>query len=200
MAKNNNLTDFVTDIANHFRGKLGLPSTSKINPQNFSDYVDAMPHLVDISEQCPDLVVNLDLTNPATTIAIEDNFPWKTLSDGSNFLPVVVYRAVLSYQFSEVIEDETAGGAMGIQTAFGNREPMVVFNINNGDTDLHTMTYWWGDVVRTPTLSMYPADIFIDFNPDSPAMKKCTASIVVTPYIVKIGDRVLSLQTCKGEA
>ncbi len=38
MAKNNNLTDFLTNLANKFRNKLG--STSSINPQNFEGLID----------------------------------------------------------------------------------------------------------------------------------------------------------------
>ena len=38
MAKNNNLTDFLTNLANKFRTKLGLSST--INPQNFEGLID----------------------------------------------------------------------------------------------------------------------------------------------------------------
>lgn len=43
MAKNNNLTDFVRDIADGFREKLGYPSTDKINPQDFRDFVEHSP-------------------------------------------------------------------------------------------------------------------------------------------------------------
>ena len=38
MAKNNNLTDFLTNLANKFRTKLG--SSSTINPQNFEGLID----------------------------------------------------------------------------------------------------------------------------------------------------------------
>lgn len=42
MAKNNNLTDFLTDIAETIRGIKGTSSTSKINPQKFSDEIKSM--------------------------------------------------------------------------------------------------------------------------------------------------------------
>lgn len=45
MAKNNNLTDFVTDIADKIRDKVGLPTTTKINPQNFGDFIAENPNL-----------------------------------------------------------------------------------------------------------------------------------------------------------
>lgn len=43
MAKNNNLTDFVRDLADGFREKLGWPSRDKINPQDFRDFIDNSP-------------------------------------------------------------------------------------------------------------------------------------------------------------
>lgn len=41
MAKNNNLTDFVTDLADAIRAK--CKTTGKINPQDFSKFVGGMP-------------------------------------------------------------------------------------------------------------------------------------------------------------
>ena len=48
MAKNNNLTDFLTDVANAIREKDG--STGTINPQNFSDKIKAIQTGVDTSD------------------------------------------------------------------------------------------------------------------------------------------------------
>lgn len=194
MAKNNNLTDFLTDIANHFRDKLGV--TNKINPQNFSDYIDAMPHLVDISEQFPDLALNMSKEDPETAIDFPDNFPWKVLPNGESFLPVVVFHAVLSYQFSEVVT--TTGGFMQIQNA-DFTTTITELSIDAGDTDLHTKSEWWG-LVYPPSGEDTPYYAGISYDENDTAMEKCTASIKITPYIVKIGDRVLSLRTCKGEA
>lgn len=195
MAKNNNLTDFVTDIANHFRDKLGLPSTSKINPQNFSGYVDAMPNLVDISEQFPDLTVNMTKGDANVTFDFPSNFPWATLPNGESFLPVVVFHVVLSYQFSEVVPDFS--GSFGIfDTAYNTTIAEVI--VDGGDTDLHTSSEWWG-LVYPPAGSVTPYHADMNFY-DEASMGKFTASIKVTPYILKIGDRVLSLRTCKGEA
>lgn len=198
MAKNNNLTDFVTDLANHIRGKVGLPTTSKINPQNFSDYIDKMPHLVDISEQYPAIAVNMAKGDPAKVIEIPTDFPWKTLPDGSNFISVVVFHGVLTFQFSEVISDPTRLGTMYIADPHGNT--MAMLEIYGHDTNVHTVSYWWAVVVQDPAEAIPDYAAGINYPEDDPGMDKCSASIVVTPYIVKIGDRVLSLQTCKGEA
>lgn len=48
MAKNNNLTDFLTDVANAIREKEG--STGTINPQDFSDKIKAIQTGVDTSD------------------------------------------------------------------------------------------------------------------------------------------------------
>lgn len=42
MAKNNNLGDFTTDLANAIRTKKGYPTTQKINPQNFSSEIESI--------------------------------------------------------------------------------------------------------------------------------------------------------------
>ena len=48
MAKNNNLTDFLTDVANAIREKDG--STGMINPQDFSDKIKAVQTGIDTSD------------------------------------------------------------------------------------------------------------------------------------------------------
>lgn len=48
MAKNNNLTDFLLDLANAIRRKKG--TTAKINPQNFSDEVESIQTGIDTSD------------------------------------------------------------------------------------------------------------------------------------------------------
>ena len=56
MAKNNNLTDFVTDIADTIRDKVGLPTTTKINPQNFGDVIGKTPNLTLVYQQTDEIV------------------------------------------------------------------------------------------------------------------------------------------------
>lgn len=43
MSKSNNLTDFLTDVANSIRTRKSYPSTQKINPQNFSSEITSIP-------------------------------------------------------------------------------------------------------------------------------------------------------------
>ena len=57
MAKNNNLTDFVTDIADTIRAK--CKTTGTINPQDFSKFVGGMPFYKKTRTQ--------DLTNEAAS-------------------------------------------------------------------------------------------------------------------------------------
>lgn len=58
MAKNNNLTDFVTDIADTIRDKVGLPTTTKINPQNFGDIIGKTPNLTLVYQQTNEIVTD----------------------------------------------------------------------------------------------------------------------------------------------
>lgn len=48
MAKNNNLKDFLLDLANAIRRKKG--TTAKINPQNFSSEVESIQTGIDTSD------------------------------------------------------------------------------------------------------------------------------------------------------
>lgn len=50
MAKNNNLGDFTTDLANAIRTKKGYPTTQKINPQNFSSEIEGIQTGTDTSD------------------------------------------------------------------------------------------------------------------------------------------------------
>lgn len=50
MAKNNNLGDFTTDLANAIRTKKGYPATQKINPQNFSSEIESIETGMDTSD------------------------------------------------------------------------------------------------------------------------------------------------------
>lgn len=58
MAKNNNLTDFVTDIADTIRDKVGLPTTTKINPQNFGSVIAENPNLTLVYTQTDRITTN----------------------------------------------------------------------------------------------------------------------------------------------
>lgn len=42
MSKQNNLTDFLTDVANAIRDKKDYPSTQKINPQYFANQIKSI--------------------------------------------------------------------------------------------------------------------------------------------------------------
>lgn len=55
MAKNNNLTDFITDLANAIRAK--CKTTGSINPQDFSKFVGGMPFFK--------FLRTVDITSPA---------------------------------------------------------------------------------------------------------------------------------------
>lgn len=70
MAKNNNLTDFLTGVANAIRRKRG--TTGKINPQNFEEEISGIP------TEKPEQEKNITITENGTTIILPDD--GKTIS------------------------------------------------------------------------------------------------------------------------
>lgn len=64
MAKNNNLTDFLTGVADAIRRKRG--TTGKINPQNFEEEISGIPAGKTEEEK------NITITENGTTIVLPD--------------------------------------------------------------------------------------------------------------------------------
>lgn len=75
MAKNNNLTDFVTDIADAIRAK--CKTTGTINPQNFSKFVGGMPFFK--------FRETIDITSKMTTA------PWIPISYDKTYVKGEIY-------------------------------------------------------------------------------------------------------------
>ena len=82
MAKDNNLTEFLTGVANAIRDKKGYPASQKINPQNFESEIASIktekPTL-----NAPSISLNdstLTITNPASNGSFVTSY---TLYNGS---------------------------------------------------------------------------------------------------------------------
>lgn len=96
MAKNNNLTDFVRDLADGFREKLGWPSTDKINPQDFRDFIVHSPSVGSLTTGLESLnwtktILNDTYENvycPSDTIPLEVYFDATT---GTQRLPLIQF-------------------------------------------------------------------------------------------------------------
>lgn len=96
MAKNNNLTDFVRDLADGFREKLGWPSTDKINPQDFRDIIVHSPSVGSLTTGLESLnwtktILNNKYENvycPSDTIPLEVYFDATT---GTQRLPLIQF-------------------------------------------------------------------------------------------------------------
>ena len=50
MSKQNNLTDFLTGVANTIRGKKGYPASQKINPQDFESEISSISTGIDTTD------------------------------------------------------------------------------------------------------------------------------------------------------
>ena len=198
MAKNNNLTDFVTDLANHIRGKIGLPTTTKINPQNFSNAIDGLPHLIDASARFPSMAVDINITEGLEEKYAEfpADFPWLSLPDGTDFITPVVFKIEAS------ISSTTDGSAtVGVEiegSEYTGGATVLLLNAPETGTDA---------VTRYVVLTALKSSIDGTYRPrfrayadQSGDSEKPTMKIKITPYLVMMGEKVLSLQTCKGEA
>lgn len=99
MAKNNNLTDFVTDLANVIRAKENVPTTRKINPQDFSDHIAAFPTARGYKKYLTQLQTTLSATvnNPANFFDITPSLiPQEVFFDATlnkQLYPVLIVTA-----------------------------------------------------------------------------------------------------------
>ena len=122
MAKNNNLTDFVTDLANAIRAK--CKTTGTINPQDFSKFVGGMPFFK--------FRETVDITANATEPT------YLPLSYNKCYVKGVVYLTNDSALTSLPTEDDTALVAVeGISTN-------ILFNLNNTTERIAIYGYWEG--------------------------------------------------------
>lgn len=99
MAKNNNLSDFVTDLANEIRAKENVPTTRKINPQDFSDHIAAFPAARGYKKYLTQLQTTLSATvnNPANFFDITPSLiPQEVFFDATlnkQLYPVLIVTA-----------------------------------------------------------------------------------------------------------
>ena len=94
MAKNNNLTDFVRDLADGFREKLGLPSTDKINPQDFRDFIEHSPSVGALTAGLETLNWTRTITNTEEQITcptLHKEFYFDE-SSGTPLLPLIRFK------------------------------------------------------------------------------------------------------------
>lgn len=108
MAKNNNLTDFVTDLADAIRAK--CKTTGTINPQDFSKFVGGMPFFK--------FRETVDITSKSSAGAVLPVYYGKTYVKGEAYL-------TNDNGLTEIGEDGTA-----MVIANGN-ETGQLFSINN---------------------------------------------------------------------
>lgn len=120
MAKNNNLTDFLTGVADAIRRKRGI--TGKINPQNFEEEIFGIP------TEKPEQEKNITITKNGTTIILPDN--GKTLSK----ITIIV---------------NVSGGGSGYTAYFNNGiyiSDTVTVSIEYVDGEIETITSTSGDI------------------------------------------------------
>lgn len=124
MAKNNNLTDFVRDLADGFREKLGWPSTDKINPQDFRDFIEHSPSVGTLTTGLESLNITKTIVNDVEQIYpgsdIETSFYFDE-STGTQLFPLIQFQitAIDALEGTEEIRvaDDGTDGTIGTLTA-----------------------------------------------------------------------------------
>lgn len=128
MAKNNNLTDFVRDLADGFREKLGWPSTDKINPQDFRDFINNSPSVGALTMGLETLNWTKTLTQDERII-IEcpsniDRSLYYNVDTETQLLPLIQFRFValdpIAVADNVFIEDNTKNAWIGTLSSTKN--------------------------------------------------------------------------------
>lgn len=180
MAKNDNLTDFVTDLANAIRWKCNKSSAVKINPQSFADEIKNLPYLKDISGTFPTLTATVNTYGTAASVTIPGNFPWIGVA-GGEYLSIVVLK------FETTIGAHEDDGR-NVHIFYGNGGHTIneYYAVPDGDATY----YSWGVLVGGGD----GESIIIETQGSADS----TVSVKCTPYLLMCGQSVFSARTAKG--
>lgn len=178
MAKNDNLTDFVTDLADAIRWKCNSSSAVKINPQNFADEIKNLPYLKDISGMFPTLAPTLTAYGDSASFALPSNFPWVGNNQGQ-YLSIVVLKF-------EVTQGATSEGDVHIFYAGSGNEIADFYAAPDGETTYYT----WGVLVGGGDNE----GVVIEAQGPTDG----SVSVKCTPYLLMCGQSVFSARTAKG--
>ena len=190
MAKNNNLTDFVRDLADGFREKLGWQTTDKINPQDFRDFIDHSPSVGTLTTGLESLnwIKNIesDQLSVACPSTLDKSF-YYDVATGTQLLPLIqfVIEALDPLTEEEYIrvEDVTTYACIGTLTA------------NKSE-----IRYILPVVAGTETPNLYPRFPIFSITPD--AIRTGGVRVKMTATWVQIGSTQypmrLSCATMRG--
>lgn len=123
MAKNNNLTDFVRDLADGFREKLGWRSTDKINPQDFRDFINNSPSVGALTTGLESLNWTKNIESdpiPVQCPSTIDKSFYYDIATGTQLLPLIRFDIVALDPLTEDeyirVEDATTYALIGTLT------------------------------------------------------------------------------------
>lgn len=122
MSKSNNLTDFLTDLADGIRTKKGYSSATKINPQNFRSEVESIPS--GKPETATTVTLNLASGNQVVTPSTGQVFSQVTITKPSTLLA------------SNIKKDINIAGVVGTFEGGGGGGATVVTATNVSATSL----------------------------------------------------------------
>ena len=125
MAKNNNLTDFVRDLADGFREKLGWQSTDKINPQDFRDFVAHSPSVGTLTNGLETLNWTRTITDTEEEIScpVLPEYYYLDELSGKSLMPLICF------QFT--VLDQLDGDEVIRFSDEATLNPFVILNASN---------------------------------------------------------------------
>lgn len=176
MAKNNNLTDFVRDLADGFREKLGWQSTDKINPQDFRDFIDHSPSVGTLTTELETLNWTKKIESDQLSVECPASIPksfYYDVATGTQLLPLIqfVIEALDPLTEEEYIrvEDATTYACIGTLTA------------NKSE-----IRYILPVVAATETPNLYPKFPIFTITPDT--IRTGGVRVKMTAAFVQIGS------------
>ena len=133
MAKNNNLTDFVRDLADGFREKLGWETTDKINPQDFRDFVEHSPSVGALTTGLESLNTTKTIVNDVEQIYPEGDIETSYYFDestGTQLFPLIRFQimtidALEGTEEIRVADDDT-DATIGTLTATNSKVTYIL--------------------------------------------------------------------------
>lgn len=176
MAKNNNLTDFVTDLANGFREKLGWRSTDKINPQDFRDFINNSPSVGALTTGLESLNWTKNIESDQISVVCPstiDKSYYYDVSTGTQLLPLIqfIIEALDPLTQDEYIRVEDATTYACIGTLTENKSEI---------------RYILPVVAATETPKLYPKFPIFTITPDT--IRTGGVRVKMTATFVQIGS------------
>lgn len=179
MAKENNLTDFLTDVANAIREKKG--SAEKINPQNFSDEIKSIQSGGALPPAKPNDVVFYDYDG-----TIKYSYSWAEVQSLTELPPTPEHSGLTCEGWNYTLADIKNQECQAADVA-------ATYITNDGATRLHVFVVYDGSVtIRLKTTSINSCAI--DWGDGSAVEPVRGAGNIEISHSYKSGGYIISIR------